>query len=65
MALKPNKADPATPALASGVVYRIRDEYITIAVEADIDEGFDQPLRLEKLANEVGALRLSSNDPQH
>ncbi len=53
VALKPNKADPATPAMASGVVYRIRDDFITIAVEADIDEGLDQPLRLEKLANEV------------
>ncbi|KAK9825119.1 hypothetical protein WJX74_010900 [Apatococcus lobatus] len=58
VALKPNKADPATPALASGVVYRIRDDFITIAVEADIDEGLDQPLRLEKLANEETYKRL-------
>lgn len=55
MALKPNKADPSAPAIANGVVYRVRDDFITIAVEADIDEGLDQPLRLEKLANEVGA----------
>ncbi|KAK9868471.1 hypothetical protein WJX84_007692 [Apatococcus fuscideae] len=58
VALKPNKADPGAIALATGVVYRTRDDFIVIAVEADIDEGLDQPLRLEKLANEETYKRL-------
>ena len=32
---------------------RVRDDCITVAVEDMPDEGLDQPLRLDKLANEV------------
>lgn len=38
-----------------GLVYRVREDSITVAVEEAPDEGLDQPLRLEKLANEVKA----------
>jgi len=34
-------------------VYRVKEDCITVAVEEAPDEGLDQPLRLEKLANEV------------
>lgn len=40
--------------LCSGVVYRVRDSAIIVAVDESPEEGLDQPLRLEKLANEVG-----------
>ena len=53
--IRPNKADSSGPALVGGLVYRIREDSITIAVEEAPDEGLDQPLRLEKLANEVNA----------
>ena len=33
----------------------MRDGSITVAAEELPDEGLDQPLRLEKLANEVGS----------
>lgn len=51
--LRANKGDSNRPALASGLVYRVKDDAITVAVEEAPDEGLDQPLRLEKLANEV------------
>ena len=38
----------------SGVVYRVKDDSIVVAVEEPPDSGLDQPLRLDKLANEVG-----------
>lgn len=51
--VRPNKADSSGPALVGGLIYRVRDDSITVAVEEAPDEGLDQPLRLEKLANEV------------
>ncbi|KAK9808936.1 hypothetical protein WJX72_006613 [[Myrmecia] bisecta] len=56
--LKPNKASPSDPAIVGGVVYRVKEEVIIIAVEEAPDDGLDQPLRLEKLANEVTYKRL-------
>lgn len=53
--IRPNKADSSRPALVGGLVYRVREDSITVAVEEAPDEGLDQPLRLEKLANEVKA----------
>ena len=38
----------------------MRDTCIVIAIEEMPDEGLDQPLRLDKLANEVGTLGLPS-----
>ena len=38
---------------SSGVVFRVRDTAIIVAVEDAPEEGLDQPLRLDKLANEV------------
>lgn len=37
----------------AGVVYRVRDTSVVVAVDDVPEEGLDQPLRLEKLANEV------------
>jgi len=54
--IRPTKAASGGPALASGVVFRVKDEQIVVAVEEPPEEGMDQPLRLEKLANEVTLL---------
>lgn len=43
----------AFPGVFSGVVYRIKENSLIVAVEEAPEEGLDQPLRLEKLANEV------------
>lgn len=54
--VRPTKTDSTGPALVGGLVYRVKEDCITVAVEEPPDEGLDQPLRLEKLANEVPAL---------
>ena len=46
-------AAAAGPALGSGVVYRVKDGEIIVAIEDLPEEGLNQPLRLEKLTNEV------------
>ena len=51
--LRPSKGETGGTALADGVVYRVRDDRIVIAMDEFPDEGLDQPLRLEKLANKV------------
>lgn len=55
-----NAADGGNAAgvLAQGVVYRVRETSITVAVDDYPDEGLDVPLKLEKLANEVTYERL-------
>ncbi|KAF8070908.1 Ighmbp2 [Scenedesmus sp. PABB004] len=58
VALRPNSAGLGGPPLCSGLVYRVRDCSITVAVDEPPEEGLDQPLRLEKLANEVTYQRL-------
>ena len=55
VALRPAKGSAAEPALASGVVYRVREDALTVALEEAPDEALDQPLRLDKLANEARA----------
>jgi hypothetical protein len=35
------------------VLYRIKDNSVVVAVDEVPDEGMEQPLRLEQLANEV------------
>ncbi len=52
--IRPSKAASTGPSLAGGVIFRVKDDQIVVAVEDPPDEGLDQPLRLEKLANEVG-----------
>ena len=67
MALRPAKGSAAEPALASGVVYRIREDAMTVALEEAPEQALDQPLRLDKLANEArlyilcGLVRLCEN----
>ncbi len=41
------------PPLVTGVVYRVREGSLVVAVDEAPEEGMDQPLRLDKLANEV------------
>lgn len=53
VALRPAKGDASAPVVASGVVYRLREAAVVIAVDEAPDDGLDQPLRLEKLANTV------------
>ncbi|CAL5218349.1 g9 [Coccomyxa viridis] len=56
--LRPSKGDASQPAIASGIVHRVWDTSIVVAVEEMPDEGLEQPLRLDKLANEVTYKRL-------
>eukprot|EP00198_Chlamydomonas_reinhardtii_P001007 XP_001690342.1 predicted protein [Chlamydomonas reinhardtii] len=58
VALRPSRGPADGPAVVSGVIYRIRENSITVAVDEAPEEGLDQPLRLEKLANEVTYQRL-------
>eukprot|EP00879_Flechtneria_rotunda_P033153 GHRR01036690.1.p1 GENE.GHRR01036690.1~~GHRR01036690.1.p1 ORF type:complete len:541 (+),score=209.92 GHRR01036690.1:666-2288(+) len=58
VALKASAAGLGGQPLCTGLVYRVRDTCIVIAVDEPPDEGLDQPLRLEKLANEVTYKRL-------
>ncbi|KAK2653240.1 hypothetical protein Ddye_013096 [Dipteronia dyeriana] len=56
--LKPNKADLGSPALGQGVVYRLKESSITVALDDIPEEGLNSLLRLEKLANEVTYRRM-------
>ncbi|KAF3616333.1 hypothetical protein FXO38_34602 [Capsicum annuum] len=47
--LKPSKAVLGCPALGQGVVYRLKDSSITVAFDDVLEEGLNNPLRLEKL----------------
>ncbi|KAG2432839.1 hypothetical protein HXX76_008572 [Chlamydomonas incerta] len=58
VALRPSRGPADGPAVVSGVIYRIRENSITVAVDEAPEDGLDQPLRLEKLANEVTYQRL-------
>jgi len=55
-----NSADGGNAAgvLAQGVVHRVRETSITVAVDDYPEDGLDVPLKLEKLANEVTYDRL-------
>ncbi|KAJ4963054.1 hypothetical protein NE237_022993 [Protea cynaroides] len=56
--LRPNKADLGSPSLGQGVVYRLKDSSITVAFDDIPEEGLNNPLRLEKVANEVTYRRM-------
>ena len=51
VAVRPSRGGPP---LAQGVVYRLHEASIVVAVDDAPDDGLEQPLRLEKLANTVG-----------
>lgn len=51
--IRPNKSATSNQTIASGVVYRVEEQCIIVALEDVPVEGLEQPLRLEKLANEV------------
>lgn len=52
------KGEPGSPALAQGIVYRVKESSIIIAVDDVPEDGLDVPLKLEKLANKVTYDRL-------
>ncbi|XWS43164.1 hypothetical protein CRYUN_Cryun16bG0079500 [Craigia yunnanensis] len=54
--LKPNKAYLGSAALGQGVVYWLKDLSITVAFDDVPEDGLNSPLRLKKVANEVGFL---------
>ena len=54
VAVRPSKRGAGGPPLAQGVVYRLHETSVVVAVDEAPDDGLDQPLRLEKLANTVG-----------
>ncbi|GLI64102.1 hypothetical protein VaNZ11_007275 [Volvox africanus] len=58
VALRPSRGPADGPPLVSGVIYRIRETAIVIAVDEAPEDGLEQPLRLDKLANEVTYQRL-------
>lgn len=58
VALRPSKGPPDSPCIVQGVVFRVKDCSIIVAVDDVPDEGLDIPLRLDKLANEVTYQRL-------
>mmetsp|Transcript_21344 Transcript_21344/g.63962 ORF Transcript_21344/g.63962 Transcript_21344/m.63962 type:complete len:204 (+) Transcript_21344:553-1164(+) len=53
VAIRPSRGQAEGPPLVTGVIYRVRDTAIVVAVDDVPSEGLEQPLRLEKLANEV------------
>ncbi|MQM06152.1 hypothetical protein Taro_038973 [Colocasia esculenta] len=56
--LKPNKADSGSGSLGQGVVYRLKDTSITVVFDDIPEDGLNNPLRLEKVANEVTYRRM-------
>ncbi|XP_058072374.1 uncharacterized protein LOC131221204 isoform X2 [Magnolia sinica] len=56
--LKPNKAELGSASLGQGVVYRLKDSSITVAFDDIPEDGLNNPLRLEKVANEVTYRRM-------
>ncbi|GFR40163.1 hypothetical protein Agub_g720 [Astrephomene gubernaculifera] len=58
VAIRPSRGPSDGPALVSGVIYRVRETSIVVAVDEAPEEGLDQPVRLDKLANEVTYQRL-------
>lgn len=55
VAIRPSRGEAGGAPLAQGVVYRLHESSLVVAVDEAPDEGLDQPLRLEKLANTVRA----------
>ena len=58
--VRPSKGPSEGAPLASGVVYRVRDDVIVVALDESPDADLDQPMRLHKLANEVCGLPLAN-----
>ena len=57
--MKPSKGDSSSETLLEGVVYRVRENSITVACENVSDESdLQQAVRIEKVANEVTFNRL-------
>ena len=46
VALRPNKGAAEGPPIVQGVVYRVKEMSIVVAVDDAPEEGLDQPLRL-------------------
>lgn len=52
--LRANKGGASTPPVVSGVVYRCKERELTVAVDDVPEDGLDQALRVDRIANEVG-----------
>lgn len=55
VALRPGTKGPPPPPLAQGVVYRVRDDAIVVALDDTPEEELEGLLRIDKLGNEVVA----------
>jgi len=53
VALRAARGGGGEPPLASGVVYRVREDALTVALEEAPEHDMDFPLRVDKLANEA------------
>ena len=60
VAMRPSRAEPGSPPLARGVVCRLTESSIAVALDDAPDEGLDGLLRLDQLANEVTHERLKA-----
>ncbi|GMH45218.1 hypothetical protein BSKO_13175 [Bryopsis sp. KO-2023] len=56
--LRPNKGGVGGAAVVSGLVYRSKEREIIVAVDDVPEDGLDQTLRMDRLANEVTYQRL-------
>lgn len=60
VAMRASRAEPGSPALARGVVCRLTESSIAVALDDAPDEGLEGLLRLDQLANEVTYERLKA-----
>eukprot|EP00899_Mesostigma_viride_P028330 jgi/Mesvir1/8682/Mv26108-RA.1 len=62
VSVRPNRSLDTSPAavLAQGVVYRLKESLVVVAVDDIPESGLDVPLRLDKLANDVTYKRLKA-----
>ncbi|KAK9726065.1 hypothetical protein RND81_05G187700 [Saponaria officinalis] len=56
--LPPHRADAGSPPMGQGVVYRLKDSSLTVAFDDIPEDGLNNSLRLEKVANEVTYRRM-------
>jgi superfamily I DNA and/or RNA helicase len=60
VALRPSRAEPGAPPLARGVVSRVTETALCVALDEAPEESLDGTLRLDRLANEVTYARLKA-----
>ena len=60
VAIRPSRAEPGSPPLARGVVCRLTESSIAVALDDAPDDDLDGLLRVDRLANEVTHERLKA-----